>query len=253
MKTGIQISSFRPILHTPEQVREAFRNLREMGCRWVQLQWIDPAVDPDFVAKTMEEHQIQSVSIQELYGEFTKDPDYFLRYNAVTGGKWICVSRIPQSCKSPDAVHIYANELRALDAQARASGMEVCFHPVAADFEGPGDWDPVEGLLEAYPELPICADLYHLNKSRRNICQWLRNHSRNIVMVHFKDGKTAPDGSETLVPVGQGDIDWTGVVDCCLEIGVPYAFVEQERWEGDPFRALEAGLRWLEEQIPPAL
>ena len=44
METGIQVSSLKPLLTTPEEVRTACAKMAELGSGPVQLQWIDPAV-----------------------------------------------------------------------------------------------------------------------------------------------------------------------------------------------------------------
>jgi hypothetical protein len=44
METGIQLSSLKPVLKTTEQVQRAFKKMADFGCRYVQLQWIDPAL-----------------------------------------------------------------------------------------------------------------------------------------------------------------------------------------------------------------
>ena len=54
MKSGIQISSLKPLLQTNEQVQTALENCRGLGCRWVQLQWIHPSVAPEFIARALE-------------------------------------------------------------------------------------------------------------------------------------------------------------------------------------------------------
>ena len=51
-----------------------------------------------------------------------------------------------------------------------------------------------------------------------------------------------------LVPPGQGIVDFRGVADVCRQIGVEYAFAEQERWEGDPFQRLKEGFDWVKMQ-----
>ena len=71
---------------------------------------------------------------------------------------------------------------------------------------------PVEYLLEHMPELEICLDLYHLNRNCADMPGFIRRYGKRICMVHFKDAI-----GETLVPAGQGDTDWIGVVDACLE------------------------------------
>jgi hypothetical protein len=54
---------------------------------------------------------------------------------------------------------------------------------------------------------------------------------------------------EQLVPAGQGDTDWTNVAAACVECGVEYGFVEQERWLKDPFDCMKEALDWLNGQL----
>lgn len=72
---------------------------------------------------------------------------------------------------------------------------------------------------------------------------FIRRWINRICMVHFKDAI-----GDTLVPAGQGDTDWTGVVEACLEVSVPYTFVEQERWDGDPYVSLVEAIEWLKQK-----
>lgn len=67
-------------------------------------------------------------------------------------------------------------------------------------------------------------------------------------MVHFKDGLLQPDGTDLLCPLGEGDTNWSGSVKACLETGIPYAFAEQEKWQEDPFVALQKSLDWLRKE-----
>ena len=250
MKNGIQISSFRPVLTTPEELKTACEKMAGMGCTIVQTQWIDPSIPPETVAQALKGAGISSVSVQDFYTEVAKHPDYYTRINALTEGKWVCVSRIPEAWKNRSQLHTYANELRRMNQTLASLGQELCFHPVSADFRGEPGFDPVAELLAQYPELMICADLYHLHKSDRNICAWLKKYAGRVCMVHFKDSVFHPDGTEELVPPGQGQVDWAGVAETCREIGVEYAFAEQERWQGDPFDRLREGFDWLGSQNP---
>lgn len=247
MKTGIQVSSLKPVLTTEAEVKTAFEKMKAMGCQWVQLQWIDPSVPIDHIADCLRETGIQSVSVQDFYEAIRQNRQYYIELNAKTGGTWMCVSRIPDRLKTRAGLDEYVAELRAFQRELDAYGQKLCFHAVAADFAPIDGIDPVGYLLDAMPELAICADLYHVNKVGLDMNQWLRRYAGRICMVHFKD-KQGFGAEEQLVPAGQGDTDWTGVAASCEKIGVEYGFVEQERWDRDPFDCMQEALDWLNQK-----
>lgn len=244
MENGIQVSSLKPLLMTAEQVRDAFFKMKALGCKTVQLQWIDSSVPVEVIAQALKENNITSVSVQDFYDVVLKNPDYYTRLNAVTGGTWLCVSRIPERLKSPEGLDAYIAELRAMQTALTPLGQKLCFHPVSGDFAAIPGRNAVEYLLEHMPELEICLDLYHLNRNCTDMPGFIRRYGSRICMVHFKDAV-----GDILVPAGQGDTNWNGVVEACLEAGVPYAFVEQERWNRDPYDCLKEAMDWLNQEI----
>ena len=244
MITGVQVSSLKPLLRTEEEVRATFMKLRAMGCSVVQLQWIDPSVPAEAIAQALKAAGLSSVSVQDFYETIRENKEYYIALNRLTGGTWMCVSRIPERLKSRAGLDEYIRELRAFQAELDAYGQKLCLHPVSADFEPIDGLDPIEYLLSNMPELALCLDLYHLNKRGFHLPAWIDRHAGRIPMVHFKDEKNG-----SLVPAGQGDTDWTGVVSACLRAGVPYAFVEQEKWNRDPFACLKEALDWLNAEL----
>lgn len=244
MEIGIQVSSLKPLLLTENQVREAFRSIHALGCRWVQLQWIDPSVPVEAIAEALQETGLQSVSVQDFYETVRDHFEYYVNLNAATEGKWLCVSRIPERLKSPEGLGQFARELRAMQKRLDPFGQKLCFHPVSADFTAIPGRDAVEDLLAAMPELELCLDLYHLNRCCPDMPGYLRRHAGRVCMIHFKDSR-----GDTLVPAGQGDTDWSGVVAACLDAGAAYGFVEQERWQGDPYVCLKQAMDWLDSEL----
>ena len=247
MQLGIQISSLKPLLTNEEQVRTSFSKAAALGCSIVQLQWIDPSVPLERISDALEAAGLRSVSVQDFYESVRDKPEYYLRLNALTGGAWLCVSRVPERLKSVEGLPQFVQELTALAESAKQRGQRVCFHPVTGDYALINGVCPVDDLLEAIPDLQLCLDLYHLSKAGYDMPSWIRKHGNRIVMVHFKDAQGG-----RLVPAGQGDVCWDGVVEACLQAGVPYAFAEQETWEKDPFLCLGEALEWITERLQKA-
>lgn len=245
MKTGIQVSSLKPLLKTPEQVQASCRRMAALGSRWVQLQWVDPAVSVEEIAAALAENRIQSVSVQDFYDLVCKDFEYYVNLNAATGGTWLTISRIPERCKSREGLDVFIRELRQMQARLIPLGQKLCLHPVTADFTAVPSFDAVGYILDAMPELEICLDLFHLNRNCPDMPTFIRRYAGRIPMVHFKDA----DASGALVPAGSGTVNWEGVVKACLDAGVAYGFAEQETWAGDPYDCLNQALTWLREQM----
>ena len=244
MEVGIQVSSLKPLLLNEAQTREAFSRMASLGCRVVQLQWIDPSVSAKAIADALTENNMVSVSVQDFYETVTENLPYYIGLNAATGGKWLCVSRIPERLKSREGLDLYIQELRSLQEALTPMGQVLCLHPVTADFTAVPGMNAVEYLLEAMPEMDICLDLYHLNRNCHDMPSFIRRYAGRICMVHFKDGI-----GKTLVPAGQGETRWDGVVRACLNAGVPYAFAEQETWDQDPYECLKEAMDWVENEI----
>ena len=244
MKTGIQVSSLKPLLLTAEQVCAAFANIKALGSHVVQIQWVDFSVPIEEIADAAHSNGVVSVSVQDFYDTVAEKFDYYTALNAATGGTWLCVSRIPQRLKSPEGLDLCIGELRAMQKKLTPLGQKVCFHPVSGDYAAVPGMNAVEYLLEHMPELNLCLDLYHLNRNCSNMPGFIRRYGGRICMVHFKDAV-----GEILVPAGQGNTNWNGVVRACLDAGVPYAFVEQETWNRDPYDCLKEAMDWLTQQM----
>lgn len=245
MIPGIQVSSLRPLLKTTWQVSEAFTRFAQMGCKTVQLQWIDPAVPPEHIAQALKDAGLTSVSVQDFYTEVMANLEYYTKLCTLTGSEWLCVSRIPESYKTVPGIVTYARELDHLADMIAPMGLKLCFHPTSPDYELIDGLTLVDALMGSvqYP-LYLCLDLYHIWKSEISMPDLLHRYSGKVCMVHFKDYL-----GDELVPAGQGEINWGPAIDACLETGVSYGFVEQETWSKDPFDCMDEALSWLNEKL----
>ncbi len=243
MKPGIQVSSLKPLLKTEEQMRIAFGHMAALDAPFLQLQWIDPAVPVDAIADAMGINGQKSLGTQDFYVRVLENLECYVNLNAATGGIWLTVSRIPERCKSREGLDVFARELTELQARLTPLGQRVCFHPVTADFTAVPGMNAVEYLLETLPWLEICLDLFHLDKNCDDMPGFIRRYAGRIPMVHFKDHRNG-----ALVPAGQGQVRWEGVMAACRDAEVGYGLAEQETWDSDPYDCLGQALAWIRKE-----
>lgn len=247
MKIGIQVSSLKPLLLNEQQVQTAFAKMAAIGCGVVQLQWINPVVSLEEIAWAVKKQKMECVGTQDFYEIVRDNLKYYVNLNTMTGGRWLCVSRIPERLKSKEGLPEFVEELRNMQSKLDGYGQKLCFHPVSGDFQAVTGMNAVQWLFDHMPELDICLDLYHLNRNCDCMPAFIRRYAGRICMVHFKDGV-----GEKLVPAGQGETNWRGVVKACLEANIPYGFAEQERWDRDPYVCLREAMDWVEQEMQNA-
>ncbi len=122
----------------------------------------------------------------------------------------------------------------------------MCFHPRASDVIQFAGQNSLEILLEnTCAAFQFVLDVYHLVKAGLDPVEWIGRVKGRGDLIHCKDMRSAPDGREVLMPVGQGRIAWEPVFRACEEAGVKYAFAEQESWQKDPFECLKESYEFM--------
>lgn len=243
---GIQISSVRQYLQTPADVLASFRKVRQIGYRYIQIQWISPAVPVEVTAEALRETGLECVGTQEYYDVVVERLADWVAMNERWGGKYICVSGIPERYRSEEGCLAFAGELNALAAGLEQKGMILNFHPRAADVLWFGGKSSLEIIFEqTRAPFQFLLDVYHMVKAGLDPLEWIHRVQGRNDLIHFKDRKRGPDGKEVLVPVGQGEIHWGLIFQACAATGVKVAFAEQESWEKDPFECLRESYEYM--------
>ena len=152
---GAQVSSLRPYLQTPQELRASLQKLADMGYRTVQMQWWNPEFEPELVAAAVRDAGLTCVSTQDLYTAVRDDFERTVRLNVLCGSTCVCVSGIPAPVPDTASVLAFSAELAAMAARIAPLGMTLAFHPRARE------WAPAD---TAEPGLSCTAFGAHASK-----------------------------------------------------------------------------------------
>jgi sugar phosphate isomerase/epimerase len=245
-RIGIQISSVREYLQTPEDVLASLRKVSQIGYRIIQVQWIAPVVPAEFIRDALLETQLTCVGTQDYYDVVTANLEGFIRMNDLWGSANICVSGIPERSRSYEGCLAFAQECNQLSEMLERQGKVLSFHPRSVDVLNFDGRNSLEVLLEhTRPEFQFVLDVWQLVKAGLDPVAWIHKVAGRLELIHFKDGIRTPAGSEVLVPTGQGSIAWGPIFQACRETGVTYGFAEQETWQKDPFECLRESYHFI--------
>lgn len=255
MKVGIQISSVRKYLQTPEDVTRSFLKCAEIGYKYIQIQWVGENVTMQEIKNSLDVSGLVCIGTQEMFDTVNNDPESFIKMNDLWGSEYITASRIHDRFRTPEGCLRLADEMNKLAANFKTHGKKLLFHPVAADYEQCGGKPLVDILMEnTAPEIHYCLDIYHVYKAGLDPTARIKTLKGNLELVHFKDSGAPPGGNlndifSKLTPVGQGVIDWPPIISACVDSGVRYCFAEQEEWDKDPFECLRESYEYIEKGI----
>lgn len=245
-KLGIQISSLREYLQTPEDVLASFSKVSEIGYKTIQIQWINPEIPMDFIHDALKETRLECIGTQDHYDVVISHLDEVIEINDLLGGSYITVSGIPDRYHSYEGCLEFAKELNKLSEFLETKGKILNFHPRYMDvfqYDGQNSLDII--FENTRSDFQFLLDIYQIIYAGLDPIEWIYKVKGRNDLIHFKDGIIDPDGNEVLMPVGQGAIQWKKIFEATIETGVKYAFAEQEKWEKDPFQCLKESYDYI--------
>lgn len=74
---------------------------------------------------------------------------------------------------------------------------------------------------------------------------FLKKLGHRAMAVHFKDLKVNVDNTTEMAEVGEGNLDWDGIIAACEEAGTKWALVEQDVCRNDPFASMKMSYEYL--------
>lgn len=245
-KIGIQISSVRKYLQTPEDVLESFRKVSEIGYKAIQIQWINPEISMEFINDALKETNLTCIGTQDLYDVVIDNLEEVIKCNDLWGGTYVTVSGIPERYHSYEGVLEFSKELNKYQEYLKTRGKILNFHGRSKDLFEYNGINSFEIIFENTNEdFQFLLDTYQVIGGGLDPVAWINKVAGRNDIVHFKDGIIDENGNELLMPVGQGATRWEEIFEATIATGVKYALAEQESWQKDPFECLKESYDYI--------
>jgi sugar phosphate isomerase/epimerase len=137
----------------------------------------------------------------------------------------------------------------------RDEGIHLSYHNHAIDFSKINGKTIIEQIVEGTDEryVNLEPDTHWLTAGGAHVITWLKKLKGRIYVVHFKDYGIDQYSDHTFLEttqkiymeVGEGNLNWPGIIKECLDQGIEWCSVEQDRVQRPGYEAIALSLKNL--------
>lgn len=234
-RVALQTFTVRKFLKSPEAIESGFARIRGTGLQAVELAYIKLKPEEiNAVERACQNYGITVGSSQITLDFLDRQRDWVLKFHEQLNCKLTSVSVLPWRVIYGKREHLlaFAEKLDTLGAYYRERGVQLCFHHHDFEFRHYGDDVGLDLLLEnTSPEnVGLELDTYWVARGGRSPADMIDDLDGRVKVVHLRDFKLQRKRlglSPTDCALGEGNLDFSRIVDSCVANDVHYMAIEQ--------------------------
>lgn len=247
-KIGVQLYTIRDYMKTEKDVRESFQKLKSLG--YDQVQTAGSQISYEAFGQIAKEEGIEIVGTHEDFEIMCNDFETSYKNHELLGTKNMGIG-IYRADEFEDYKYFVKNA-NMIGEKIAALGGKFTYHNHHHEFIRQANGQTIMDYLveNLNPETTsFVLDTHWVQRGGGDVCQWIKKLSGRIDILHIKDfavyrdekGDTQPMFAE----IGNGNLDWEGIMDAAMTTGVKYYIVEQDICPGNPFESLKFSSDYL--------
>ena len=244
---GVQLFTIRDYMKDEESIRTSFRKLREMGYDIGQTAGF--FVGAEKFAEIAKETGLKICGTHCGFNELIADPDKAMREHELLGTTNIGIGGMPgEARESLDALKAFIDKANEFAAYIAKSGFKFTYHNHSFEFRKFDGKTMLDYLVEGFDKdnISFVLDTYWVQHGGGDVRAWMEKLAGRIDILHLKDMGMAD--KQFITEIGQGNINFDGIIETADKIGVKYYVVEQDTCPGDPFESLKISKKYIAER-----
>jgi len=242
-----QLYTVREFTKTPADIAATMKKVRRIGYEAVQLSALGP-IEPRELRKVCDGEGIQVCATHVPYEHLRDEPAAAAEEHKILGCENAAVGGLPQPYRNAEGFAKFAREASEVARKLAEYGLTFSYHNHSFELEKFGDRTGLQILYEdsAPGFFKAELDTYWVQHGGADPIAWIRKVSGRIVLLHLKD-MTMRGHEQIMAEIGEGNLNWPGILEAAREAGVRWYIVEQDTCQRDPFESLAISFRNLKE------
>ncbi|MCC6423019.1 MAG: sugar phosphate isomerase/epimerase [Phycisphaerales bacterium] len=238
-----QLYTLRDFLKTPADIAKTLHRVRAMGYEAVQLSALGP-IDAKELDRIVRGEGLTvaatHVSLDEMRTQTQRviDDHKLWNCNYTAIGGFFQDRFVKQD---------WTNFIQAYNDAARkftGSGLAIGYHNHSHELMRFDGKTPMQMLVDGLSrDIWFEVDTYWITHGGGDPIQWINNVAGRIPCIHLKDMVIGSDRQQQMAEVGEGNLNWTGILAATKTAGVQWYIIEQDICQRDPFESLSISLK----------
>lgn len=243
-KVAAQLYTLRDFTKTAEAFADSIKKVSDIGYTAVQVSAIGPI--PHDEVKQICDDNGQTICITHIsYDQLWNDIDAVIEQHKIYDCPNVAIGSLPGGYREDgaDGYKRFAEEASAVGEKLMAADLTFSYHNHSFEFVrfpyGDGSRSALEIIYdESDPKyLQAEIDTYWIQHGGGDVIYWIGKMKDRMPVIHVKD-MVMDDRTQLMAEVGEGNLNWPGILKACEDANVEWLAVEQDICQRDPFESL---------------
>ena len=155
------------------------------------------------------------------------DLDAEIEYANILGMKTITIPAQPKEIRNDVKALLEASKvISAFDERCLKSGIQLCYHNHDFEFAKVENEYILDIYMKNAKSLRMELDTFWCSYVGMNTVEYMKKNAQRLQYIHLKD--MIKDSKPVFAEVGEGCLDINSFIKTAIELGVEWAFVEQD-------------------------
>lgn len=245
-RIGAQYYTIRDYARTMEDFEESCRKVREIGYQTVQIS--GTPLKAAEMKPVLDHYGLKVTVTHRSFEDFRDNLAEVMEYNRTLGCDLCGLGCMPVWAReNSESLTRFIREAGETASKLHKEGLYFGYHNHAFEFAKLDGRFLMDRLTEETDpeEFRFITDTYWIQAGGLDPAAFIRKLGSRTMAVHFKDLKANLDNTTEMAEVGEGSLNWDGIIAACEETGVKWALVEQDTCRRNPFESLKISYDYL--------
>ena len=246
----------REFTKTAKDLAESLQKIGQIGYPAVQMSAVGamngetPEVSAVEGRKMLDDNGLQCIATHRAWDSLRNDTEKEIDFHKTLGCDFVALGGIPREYGSEgqDGYRRFLKDAAPTIAKLKDAGIRFGYHNHDAEFQivNPGRKTLFDVFIdEGGADFNLEIDIYWAVHAGINPVRLFERCGGRVPVIHVKDKAVVPGHGLYMAPVGEGNLDWEGILPACVAAGVEWYAVEQDDYLRDPFDCLRSSYEYL--------